>query len=449
MSKKTRGSLSLKSLKKQCAEIQFRDDKQVLLVSSLDPISTLATALLSRAIMRSGGAFHISYESPLMSLDAVNELRTKYESMSIILVGIDTVGKKKIRKGEGYPLFIGGTTESEQVESFTLGTRNTIAAAVFAFLEECFSSYDYELQIAAAATLLHTEFSKLTPKANKDLVKQAKERNLIEERKGVRIFGFGFLPLDELLLYSTRPFIRGISGNQKACDTLLNESEIPITKLRSPMSTLSNSEAQNFTQHLTSKLLNTIGPSIIPHILGTDYILTLENETSPLRYLSGLEAIAATAWARQEQGAAMSVWIGDRGRALRNMIDTYLNHHKDVISTIERLETKLKGTSTETSTSIEIAGVQCELLTDVGRVVLQSGIVSQERPLLMSSDESSVVIWTSQDIDTNHVIQSLQKMNLEPVLTSPKSLMLKGLAPESKEDVLKSVGPKTKKGASS
>jgi len=449
MSTKTQGSPSLKSLKTLCAEITLHDYKQVFLVSSPDTRSTLATAILCRAIMKSGGAFHVSFETPLISLDRVNELRTKHESASTIFVGINTMGAKKIRKGKSYPLFVGGTSESNQVASLTLGTNNTVPAAAYVFAKEYLTSHNYELLIAAGATLLHTGSTQLSPKANKEIVEQAKEKKLVEERKGIRLFGFGFLPLDELFLYNTRPFIKGISGNQKACDMLLNEADIPITKFRTPMSSLNNSEAQHLTQHLTSKLLEKIGPSIIPHILGTDFVLTQETETSPLRYLSGLEAIAETTWARQEQGAAMSVWIGDRGRSLRNVIDIYLSHHKDVISAVLRLETKLKGEATKISTSIEITGVQSELLTDVGRIALQSGLVNQEHPLLISNDESTVVIWTTNRVDTNHILHVLQKKNLNPVLTSAKSLQFKGLPIEARDDVLLSISTKAKKESSS
>lgn len=445
MSKKTRDSESLTSLKKQCAETALKNDKQVLLVSSPYTSSALATAILCRAIMKSGGAFHVSFESSVIGLDRVDDLQTKHESESIIFVGIDTTGKKKIRKGKSYPIFFGGKSESEQVESLTLGTNQIVPATAYTFATEHLTTHDYDLQIAAGATMLHTGPTQISPKANKEIVEQAKERKLIEERKGIRLFGFGFLPLDELFLYNTRPFIQGISGNQKACDELLNEAEIPITKLRSPMSTLSRKEAQHLTQHLTSKLLDKIEPGIISHILGTDFILTQETETSPLRYLSGLEAIAETAWARQELGASMSVWIGDRGRSLRNLIDTYLSHHKDVISTIMRLETKLKGKSTETSTSIEIAGVQSEILTDVGRIALESGIVNQEHPLLISNDNSSVAIWAAEKIDMSKVLLLVRKKSLNPILTSPKSLMFKELSAESRDDILSLISSKTGK----
>jgi hypothetical protein len=449
MSKKTRGSLSLKSLKKQCAEIGFKNDKQTILVSSPDTKSALATALLCRGIMKSGGKFHISFEHPIVSIDRIIELRSLHESANLIFVGIDTLGKKRIRKGTGYPLFLGGTSESEQIESLTCGTTDTVAAAGYVFSEHLLATGDYDLQIAAGAILLGTGPKKLMQKVNTEIVEKARDKKILEERKGVRLFGFGFLPLDELFLYSTRPFIPGLSGNQKACDSLLNEAEIPVTKLRTPMSELNNKEAQNLTQHLTSRLLDEFGPRIMVHIMGTDYILLLEAENSPLRYLSGLEAIAETSWARQEQGAAMSIWIGDRGRALRSVIDTYLSHHKDVISTIERLQTKLKGTSTETGTSIEVAGVQSELLTDVGRLTLQTGIANQERPLLINNDESTVVIWADENMDTKALLQTMQNRGLNPTMTSTKSFLFKGLSKELRGAVLESLGLATEKEAPS
>jgi len=181
MSTKTRGSPSLKSLKKQCSESTFKDHEQVYLVSSPDTQSTLASAILCRAILKSGGTFHVSFDAPIISLDRVSEFRTKHESASIIFVGIDTIGKKKIRKGKSYPLFVGGVSESDQVKSLTLGTKNTVPAAAYVFAEEQLTSSDYELQISAGAILLHSGAAKQSPKANKEIVEQAKEKKLVEE----------------------------------------------------------------------------------------------------------------------------------------------------------------------------------------------------------------------------------------------------------------------------
>jgi hypothetical protein len=126
MSKKTSRSQSLKTLKARCGDISLKSDEQFLLASAPDPESTLATALLCSAIMRSGGTFHVSFEQPVMNIESINSIRTQHESSIIIPVGIETVGKKKLRKGKSYPIFVGGTSESEQVTLLTLGNAHTV-----------------------------------------------------------------------------------------------------------------------------------------------------------------------------------------------------------------------------------------------------------------------------------------------------------------------------------
>jgi hypothetical protein len=158
-----------------------------------------------------------------------------------------------------------------------------------------------------------------------------------------------------------------------------------------------------------------------------------------LRYLSGLESIAETFWTRQELGASTSIWIGDRGRALRTVIDSHLGHNRDVISAVHRLESKMKGASSEVSTSIELTGVRAELLTDIGRVALQSELANPERPLIIYNEESSIIIWSYTNVNVNHILPVLLNQNMHPVTTSTQSVMLKGVSPESMTESLKLV----------
>jgi hypothetical protein len=446
MSTKTGKSPSLRALKTRSSEIPLKSDDQFLLVSAPNPESALATALICTAVMKSGGAFHVSFEEPIMNIESVNSYRIQQESSTIVFVGIKTTGTKKLRKGKGYPIFVGGSSESEQVKSRTIGNSHTVSAAAYTLSEERFITGDYELQMAAAASLIYDK-SPSSPKtpssANKALLKLAEKNNLVEERGGIRLFGLNFLPIDEVLLLSTRPYIHGISGDQKSCDAFLSEADVPITKLRDPLTSLNSLEIQQFSQHLTSRLLEKMGPEKIP--FGSDYILARENDSSPLRYLSGLETIADTFWARQELGATMSIWIGDRGRALRTVIDKHLSHNKDVISAVQRLTTKMKGTSSEVSTSIELSGVRAELLTDIGRVALQSEIVNPERPLVISNEDSSLILWTYMNVDVTQILPVLYKQNMHPVTTSTQSIMLKGVSPESLTETLKLVKDLSKK----
>jgi len=134
---------SLKTLEKACKNINFQTSNQNILVTSPYPEATIASAIISQAISRLNSLFHISFFEPVVTIDTINILREKYSSSTIILVDIDILGKKRIKKGTGYPLIIGGTSESEQVNSFRLGTDSTVAAAGYVFAKSLIDPNDY------------------------------------------------------------------------------------------------------------------------------------------------------------------------------------------------------------------------------------------------------------------------------------------------------------------
>ncbi len=417
---------SLKTLEKACTNINFKTSNQNILLTSPYPEAAISSAIISQAISRSNSLFHISFLQPVVTIDTINILREKYSSSAIIIVGIDILGKKRIKKGTGYPLVIGGISESEQVNSFKLGTDSTVATAGYVFAKSLIDLNDYDLQLAAAGSLLHGGINESKKGANKTLIELAQNSGLIEERKGFKLFGVTMLPLDEALLYSTHPYLSTISGNQKVCDEILNEAEIPIQKLRTPLSNLSTSEAQR----LTSVLITRLDSSTIPQLLGTDYILTLERDNSPIKFVSGIEIIGATAWAQNELGALIGVLLRDRGRALRSLIDSHMDHHKEVISTIQRLESNLHGDSTTTTTTVKLTGSKTEILPDVGRIALEAGIVDSVRPVALDNDEAYTIVWPSSKLNTKMVLHDFLSTNTTIIASSPQSITITGTEEE-------------------
>lgn len=431
MSKKTSDNPSLKSLEKDCKSVTLDDSSHTLLVTSPYPAATLASAIISRALITSSRKFQITFRQLVMSIDTLIELRNKYKNSTIIVIGIDILGSKRVRKGKSYPIMIGGASSSAQISSLTLGTDCTMTSAAYALVKSQIDIGSYDLQLAAAGALISDNMNGSNRRANMDIVKLAEKEGLIEERKGFRLFGIGMLPLDEALLYSTHPYLKKISGNQKACDELLNKAEIPISKLRSPLSTLNSSEAQR----LTSCLITELGPEAITELLGKDYTLTLERENSPLRYASGIKISATTAWVRHELGSSMSVWLGDRGRALRVLIDSHMSHHKDVISALQRFDSGLIAESTPSATIVKIPGSKTEILPDVGRIALSSGLVGSDRPVVLDNEESYTIVWPSSKTNIKQVLHNLLGKGLPPFATSPQSINIVG-TPEAKETAL-------------
>jgi len=425
---------SLKALEKACTNLNFQTKDQNVLVTSPYTESVITSTTISQSISRLNSLFHIAPSQSVMTVDSLNKLKEKYDNSGIILVGIDILGKKRLKKGSGYPLLIGGTAESEQIESFTFGTDSTIAAAGYVFGNTLIESTDYGLQLSAAGAILSGGINAPKKGANKDIIELAANRGLIQEQKGFRLFGATMLPLDEAFRYSTHPYLNTISGNQEECDKILNEADIPIQKLRSPISNLSTPQAHRLTSVLTMKL----DPATIPQLLGTDYILTLERENSPIRYASGLETVGVTAWALNELGALLGVLLGDRGRALRTLIDSHMEYHKDVIFAVQRLESNLQGDSTTTTTTVKLTGTKTEILPDVGRIALETGIVDKSRPVALDNDEAYTIVWPSPKLEVKMVLREFSSGDITLRDSSSKSITIIG-TDELKETALEKI----------
>lgn len=425
---------SLNDLEKVCKDINFQTENQNLLVTSPYTEAVITSAIISQTISKLNALFHISPSQPVMSIDTLNQLRETYNSSAIILVGIDILGKKRIKKGKGYPLIIGGSVESEQIESFKLGTDTTIAATGYVFSNSLLESSDYNLQLAAAGSLLSGGMNESKKGASKEIIELAQNKGLIEERKGFKLFGATMLPLDEALRFSTHPYMATISGDQEKCDKILSEANIPIQKLRSPISNLSTLQAQKLTSVLTMEL----DPNTIPLLLGIDYILTLERENSPIRYVSGIETIGKTAWAQNEIGALIGVLLGDRGRVLRALIDNHMDYHKEVIFTTQRLESNLRGDSTTTATTVALTGSKSQILSDVGRIALETGIVDAGRPVALDNGEAYTIVWPSSKLNVKMVLHELLSTDAEVRSSSSQSITIIG-SDEVKEAALKKI----------
>jgi len=434
MSKKTGKQPTLKSIEKDCSSIGLEKHDQILIVTSPTPAAMLASAILSRSMIDSGKKFHITFSEPVVPVNKVNELRQKYNSLALLLVGIDTIGAARIKKGSSYPIMIGGTTESEQGEIPSLGTNLTLTAVAYSIASSLGKGSEYDSQLAVGGALLNKDSEKGTKGANNELIEMAKSSKIIQERKGFRLFGVSMLPLDEVFLYSTYPYLKKLSGDRKACDSLLNEAEIPVPKLRMPLTKLTTSEAQR----LTSKLVPQLDPSILPQLLGTDFEFLKERESSPFRHLSGLEIMGATAWTINELGAFMSVLLGDRGRALRLLNESHMSHHKDVISAVNRLKAGLMSESTTSATTLKISGYRTDLLPDIGRVFIETGLVDSTRPVVLDHDGVSVVAWPSQNLNMKDVSQRLLREKIDLRITSQQSLEIQN-DPQVKEKTLRTI----------
>ncbi len=436
MSKKARGSSSFKSLEKQSEQVIFRKDERILILSSPHPEATLSTALLSTAILRSNRPVHITFVYPHLDIEEINNIRKTHPNSAVIAVGIEVFGKGRLKKGASYPVLIGGVLHSEHKESPSIGTANDVAASAFILAKEKFKTNDRALQLAAAGTLISNASNMPIKGASRRVVSLAEKGGLLKERKGFKLFGSNFLPVINVLLYSTFPYLKGISGVQERCEHILEEANIPISKRRGPITALDTKEAQR----LTSQLIPNLDSTAIPGVLGQDFIFPTESEESPLRFLSGIKALSQSAWSRWELGASVAVWMGDRARTLRSFIDSHMAHTRDVIAGMQNLASSLDKTTSEGSdldavVIIPLVGTHESVLPDVARIALQSYLVNRDGFVMLTTDACTEVAWDAKKANLHRVTKAMNNLGLVSVPTSASSLKLETTLPSEQRTV--------------
>lgn len=117
---------------------------------------------------------------------------------------------------------------------------------------------------------------------NKEILEDAKEK--IEVKKGLKIFGHQTKPLHKLLMFSTDPYIPGVSGNESGTLKFLSDLGINLRadgKFRKLIN-LGKEELRKLTSAIIIKRFENKGENP-EEVLGDIYLLKDEEEGSPIK----------------------------------------------------------------------------------------------------------------------------------------------------------------------
>ncbi|MFW9798886.1 MAG: hypothetical protein ACFFD9_00465 [Candidatus Thorarchaeota archaeon] len=434
MSGRKRKTLSLKAIKKIHDDRSIDIKKPFLIITSPLPEATVSTALICSSILKSGGLFHTTFLEPVVPIERINALRQAHSTSTLLFVGIDTVGKKRVKKGTSYPLFIGGTHESDQVRQLRIGDESSISEAAYVIAKESMTTTPRELQLAAAGALVRN-FPQIKLKgAAKEMVSAAQKDGLIQEHKGFRIFGANFLPLNEVLAYSTRPYLEGLSGKRDACEKIYEEANIPFSKFRMPMSSLTNEEAQS----LTTLLLPRLDSATIPLVLGQDFSLTKEREDSPVQLVSGIKSMAESTWGLQEYGTSLAILMGDRAQLLRRFLDSHIAHAKEVILAFEAMRKTLgemEAEITDSTAIIRTTNTKRRTLVDLARLVLGTSLVPVDKVIVITENEGMALTWKPGKVRLQGLLSAVEKQDISSTASSTESIIVENTSEEAQQGI--------------
>jgi hypothetical protein len=267
----------------------------------------------------------------------------------------------------------------------------------YAFAQAHYKTANDELALAAIGTLLQTDKEPNQTGANLEITNLAIDNKSLTRTKGFKLFSRNASSIYDALFFSIHPYLPDVSGEETECNDILEQSAIPLSKRNLPLDRLTPIEAQKFTQQLIAR----IDPLMTSSILGPDFVLLRETTESPLRYLSNLYTLAATSWARRRIGESFAVWLGDRARALRNILDSHMNHCSNVLSGVKLVKDRINSENSSFDALddgpiiIPPLGINKDSLSDVGRIVISNKIIDNNSILLQSESSIDLVLSES------------------------------------------------------
>ncbi len=390
MNEKASTISSMKSVRDRFSKISTKSLKRLTIISSLTPHAIVATSILCRASLKTNTLFHAKFVDPLVSAEVFTEHLSDKSNTLLVTVGLDVYGAMPDKQTRFLP--IGCFFHSDLTSVKKTPPEFPLSALTYTFANEKMNTDTGDFVLAILGSILEN----VANEASKELVETGIQNKLILPRKGIKIPGANFLPLETTLLNNIHPYLDGLSGVTKSCQKVFTDADLPYSKRTIPMTLLTNEEA---TQ-LTSALLPYLSAGTIPEVLGSDYELPLENPASPMRYISSILSLGQFVWSQRMMGLFLGILIGDRARQLSSLVEKYTEYCKNTINGVRTLNVVLNETeshiqSTDFIVSVSNLNMLDTMLVDASRILLETTLENKKFIVLRTS-QSITVAWTKE-----------------------------------------------------
>jgi hypothetical protein len=398
---------------------------QITIVCSSSPEILFAGALLCKSILRAKKLFQVKYSNPIILFETFNEILEKYHNSTIVFIGIRVIGSGRLFSTKHPIIMLSGSIKSRSSKIHHLSFDEPTPVIAYYFAKAHFSVTNDELLLTSLGILAENDPpTSMSDKAS-SLIQSSIDNKLLVRTKGYRLFGHNTLSVYDSLFYNIRPYIPQLSGNEDGCENLLIQSGIPVSKRFLPFEKLNTDEAQAITQQIVS----VTDPILIPKIFGLDFRILRESSDSALRFLSTFVALIKTSRVTQSIGESFAVMLGDRARALRNLIDAHMVHCRNVLTGLNLLKTRLESSDdfieqlSEKIMLIPSLGITHDALSDVGIISISNNILDATMILLKSDEIIEIVVNNEQGMYLQ-LLQLFTEMKIPYITTSKNSLRL-------------------------
>ncbi len=179
---------------------------------------------------------------------------------------------------------------------------------------------------------------------NQDIVEDGNASGVIEIVQGVRIFGRETRPIAAALAMSTDPYLKGLTGNPGACESVLVNMGLNIFDSQANRPRTLAELSQEETQTLMSGLVNfcvvnlNLDPQLVLDLIGTIYRFPQEPAGKPLRDAQEYATLLNSCGRTGHSDLGIAISMGDRRDALLEADSVLADYRKKLREVLDSLE---------------------------------------------------------------------------------------------------------------
>ena len=228
---------------------------------------------------------------------------------------------------------------------------------------------------------------------NDTLVKRAIDLGLIQESEGLKLVRRTLIPVVECLRTSTRPYVVGLSGNLTACRQMIDALGIPYSRLLSDL-------GPEIERRISDAIFARVGALAtneeFRHSLwGTIYKASTEDLVGPKELREYASMLDACGYLRKPE-VGFAAAVGDEN-SQAEALSLLSSSQEQMLRAMGWLVTRLASFK-QTSTFRYIYcgdAVSSEILGETLSLIIESGLVSTEQPLLGIADMEGELVRVS------------------------------------------------------
>ena len=307
-------------------EFNKLDDKPIKIVAHLDTDGISSGAILAKALLRKNKRFVLRVVKQLNE-NILNELKHEdYDVFVFVDLGSGYINLIK-ENLNGKKVFIFDHHIPENLDSGDVIHVNphilniehasgTISGSGIVYLF-CKKLSEENVDMAYLAVIGAIGDMQGFEGMNSIILKDALDSGKLEIKKGLKMFGFQTRPLNKVLMYSTDPYIPGITGDEEATINFLHELGINL-KEGGNYRTLASLNEDEMTKLVTGIVLKRMGSEENPEdIIGDIYLLKDEDDGSVIKDVKEFSTLLNSCGRMDKPSLGLGLCLGSHDLKLK------------------------------------------------------------------------------------------------------------------------------------